>query len=80
MKNTNRQARAWLDNATREEIKGVMKEAMFTSQQKKVLLMRKRKKSNISIAWRLHCDVRTICREVAIIYEKVNKIVFGVIL
>lgn len=79
MKHYNHQARTWLDNATREEIRKIIREAMFTSQQKKVLLMRKRKKSNQSIAWRLHCDVRTISRDVAIIYEKVNKIVFNVI-
>ena len=75
MKDSNHKAREWLDNATREEIKKVMREGMFSRTQKQITVMRRKGISNQAIAMRLHCDLRTIDREVTKIYRMVSKII-----
>lgn len=76
MKTPRKQAKDWLDNATREEIKYTIRQAMFSKTQLWILLMRKRKKSIVSISLRLHCDISTVNREIMKIYDKVFKVVY----
>lgn len=75
MKDLNAKARAWLNSATREQIRKVMHEGMFSKIQKQITIMRRKGIANQAIALRLHCDIRTIDRECAKIYKMVIKII-----
>ena len=68
-------ARTWLNNATRQQIRMVMREGMFSRTQKESTLMRRKGITNQAIAIRLHCDIRTIDRECTKIYKMVTKII-----
>lgn len=75
MKDSNHKAREWLNGATRQQIRMVMHEGMFSRTQKEITIMRRRGISNQAIAIRLHCDIRTIDRECTKIYKMVSKII-----
>lgn len=68
-------ARAWLNNATRQQIIQVMRDGMFSKTQKEITLMRRKGITNQAIALKLHCDLRTVDREITKIYKMVTKII-----
>ena len=75
MKSSNHKAREWLNGATRQQIRMIMREGMFSRMQKEITLMRRKGITNQAIALRLHCDIRTVDRECTKIYKMVSKII-----
>ena len=70
-----KQARAWLNNASKTEFENFLDEAMFNDFERAVCYARRKGKTNISIALNLHCDVSTVDRAVIKIYSMTNKLV-----
>ena len=75
MNTKRKQARSWLNNASKTEFDNFVEEAMFNDFEKAICYARRRGQTNIAIAINLHCDVSTVDRAVTKIYRMANKLV-----
>ena len=75
MKTKRKLARLWLNNASKTEFDNFVNEAMFNDFEKAICYARRSGQTNISIAFKLHCDVSTVDRAVTRIYRMAAKLV-----
>ena len=74
MKMLFKQTRDWLNQATRDELDKVIKQALLSKTQIQILIMKRKGRSNVYIALKLHCDISTVNREINKIYQLTSKV------